>query len=99
VEVRWTHDRAQHITTRTDRYPDASNIEVRWASEAAADPRMHVDDPDSKSATAAVRIVGYSPTAGFIITVIAAHVDGALWGVTAWKTTGSERRAYLERLT
>lgn len=43
-----------------------------------------------------VRIVGYSPTAGFVITVIAAHIDGELWGVTAWKTTGSERRAYLE---
>jgi len=69
---------------------------MRWASEAAADPRARVDDPDPKSITAAVRIVGYSPTAGFVITVIAAHIDGDLWGVTAWKTTGSERRLYLE---
>ncbi len=96
MEVRWTQARAEHISTRAERYPDAGNIEVRWASEAPADPRARVNDPDAKSATGAVRIVGYSPTAGFVITVIAAHIDGELWGVTAWKTTGSERRAYLE---
>lgn len=40
--------------------------------------------------------MGYSPAAGFVITVIAARIGGELWGVTAWKTTGAERRTYQE---
>lgn len=94
--LRWTHGRAQHIATRSHRYPDAIGIDVAWTSEAAADPAALVQDPDPRSATGAVRIVGYSPAAGFVITVIAARLDGELWGVTAWKTTGAERRDYQE---
>lgn len=53
-------------------------------------------DPDPCSRTGAVRIVGYSPSAGFVITVIALPTDDELWGTTAWKTTGAERRTYQE---
>jgi len=53
-----------------------------------------VDNPST--ITTSVRIVGYSPAAGFLITVIAARIEGELWGVTAWKTTGAERRTYQE---
>lgn len=66
------------------------------AGEAAADPSAMISDPDPRSRTEAVRIVGYAPTAGFVITVIASRIDGELWGVTAWKTTGAERRIYQE---
>jgi hypothetical protein len=38
-----------------------------WTIEAAADPRRIVLDPDPKSRSGAVRIVGYSPDAGFVI--------------------------------
>jgi len=69
---------------------------VEWTSEAAADPRAMVIDPDPRSGSGAIRIVGYSPTAGFVLTVIAARIEGELWGVTAWKTTGAERRSYQE---
>jgi hypothetical protein len=55
-----------------------------------------ISDPDPRSKTGAVRIVGYSPTAGFVITVIALPLGDELWGVTAWKTTGAERRNYQE---
>lgn len=41
-------------------------------------------------------MVGYTPTAGFVITVIAMRIDDDLWGVTAWKSSGAERRSYLE---
>lgn len=44
----------------------------------------------------AVRIVRYSPAAGFVLTVIAIRLDAELWGVTAWKTIGAERRNYQE---
>jgi hypothetical protein len=96
MEVRWTGARAAHIGSRSQRYPDAVDIEVGWVEEAVADPRAMVTDPDPRSQTGAVRIVGYSPAAGFVLTVIALPVDGELWGVSAWKTTGAERRRYQE---
>ena len=92
--MRWTRARAEHIATRSRRYPDAIDIDVEWTSEAAADPRMMINDPDPRSGTGAVRIVGYSPAAGFVLTVIAVRIEGELWGVTARKTTGAERRVY-----
>jgi predicted HicB family RNase H-like nuclease len=79
VEVRWTRDRTQHIATRSHRYPDSIDIDVEWTSEAAADPRAMVIDPDPRSGSGAIRIVGYSPTAGFVLTVIAARIEGELW--------------------
>ena len=94
MAVRWTRTRAEHIARRSDRYPEATDIDVGWTEEAIADPRAIISDPDPRSHTHAVRIVGYSPTAGFVITVIALAIDGDLWGVTAWKTTGAERRDY-----
>lgn len=94
--MRWTQTRAEHIATRSQRYPDAVDVEVAWAAEAATDANATISDPDPRSVTGAVRIVGYSPAAGFVITVIAAHVEGELWGVTARKTTGAERRTHQE---
>ncbi|MDQ2788967.1 MAG: hypothetical protein DLM60_15700 [Pseudonocardiales bacterium] len=96
MEVRWTRARAEHIATRSSRYPDSIDIDVEWANEAAADPSAVISDPDPRSVTGAIRIVGYSPAAGLVITVIAARIDSELWGVTAWKTTGAERRTYQE---
>lgn len=94
--MRWTHARAEYVATRSDRYPDATDIEIAWTREAVADARAVVSDPDPRSKTGAVRIVGYSPTAGFVITVIALPLNNELWGVAAWKTTGAERRNYQE---
>jgi len=94
--VRWTQARADHIAARSQRYPDAIDIDIAWATEAAADPHAMIIDPDPRSRSGAVRIVGYSPAAGFVITMIAARIEGELWGVTAWKTTGAERRNYQE---
>lgn len=96
VKVRWTETRADHIATRSQRYPDATDIDVLWTQEAVADPRAMVSDPDPRSRTGATRMVGYSPTAGFVITVIALRLDEELWGVSAWKTSGVERRNYQE---
>jgi hypothetical protein len=46
--------------------------------------------------TSPVSVVGFSPSAGFLITVISRRIDDQMWGVTAWKTTGAERRRYEE---
>ncbi|MCM3921760.1 hypothetical protein ND748_08800 [Frankia sp. AiPs1] len=42
----------------------------------------------------AARLIGYSRTAGFVLTVIFDPTDQA--GITAWKTRGSDLRDYLE---
>lgn len=69
---------------------------MNWTQEAASDTERSSPKQEFGSQTGTVRMVGYSPTAGFVITVIALDIDGELWGVTAWKTTGAERRKYWE---
>jgi hypothetical protein len=52
-----------------------------------------VRDPDPKSTSgAAAPIIGSSPGAGCVLTIIVRSADGA--GVNAWKTTGADLRAY-----
>jgi hypothetical protein len=41
-----------------------------------------------------IRLIGYSASAGFVLTVIIDPVDHA--GVTAWKSRGADLRSYLE---
>jgi hypothetical protein len=77
---------------RSERYPGATNIQPDWTLQAAADPRAIVRDPDPKSHIGAIRIIGYSPSAGFVITVIA--TGGAHAGVTAWKSSGADLHDY-----
>lgn len=88
----WRDEDAEYIRRRSDRYQGATNIEPEWTVEAAADPRGIVHDPDPKSRTGAVRIIGFSASAGFVITVIA--TGGAHAGVTAWKSSGADLRDY-----
>jgi hypothetical protein len=90
----WDDEDADYIRRRSDRYPGALNIEPEWTLEAAADPRAIVRDPDPKSRTGAIRLIGYSPGAGFVLTVIVDPVDWA--GITAWKARGVDLRSYLE---
>lgn len=82
----WRDEDSQYIRHRSDRYPGATNIEPGWTLEAAADSRRIVYDPDPKSRTGAIRIIGYSPSAGFVVTVIA--TGGGCAGVTAWQSSG-----------
>jgi hypothetical protein len=88
----WRAEDADYIRRRSNRYPGATDIEVEWTLEAAVDPRRVVHNPDPKSRSGAVRIIGYSPSAGFVVTVIA--TGGAHAGVTAWKSSGADLRDY-----
>ena len=83
---------ADYIRRRSDRYPGTTDLDVDWTLEAAADPRRVVHDPDPKSRSRAVRIIGYSSSAGFVITIIATGTTHA--GVTAWKSSGADLRDY-----
>lgn len=88
----WRDEDADYIWRRSDRYPGATNIDPDWTLEAASDPRRIVNDPDPKSRTGAVRIIGFSRSAGFVVTVIA--TGGTHAGVTAWKSSGADLRDY-----
>jgi len=59
----WRPEDEEYIRRRSERYPGATDIEPEWTVEAAADPRAVVFDPDPKSRTGAVRLVGFSPRA------------------------------------
>lgn len=91
----WDEEDAAHIRTRSSRCPGATDIEPEWTSQAAADPHRVVRDPDPQSRAAYVRVVGYSPTAGFVFTVIIDPHDFS--GVSAWKTRGVDLCTYLDR--
>lgn len=41
-----------------------------------------------------IRLIGYSPSAGFVLTVVVDPMDHS--GVTAWKARGADLRDYLE---
>ena len=91
-ELWWPGVQAGYIRARGERYPDAVGIEPGWTMEVAADPHRTVRDPDPVSRSGAVRIIGFSSSAGFVLTVIMDAADGA--GITAWKTSGANPRAY-----
>jgi hypothetical protein len=92
ADLWWRDEDADYIRRRSDRYPGATDLEVDWTLEAAADPRSIIHDPDPKSRSGAVRIIGYSPSAGFVVTIIATGSTHA--GVTAWKSSGADLRDY-----
>lgn len=95
VGLWWDAQDAAHIRSRSARYPYATDIEPEWTLQAAADPARVVRYPDPKSRAAYIRLIGYSPGAGFVLTVIIDPQDRS--GVTAWKTRGADLRHYLER--
>jgi hypothetical protein len=75
------------------------NVYTEWATEACQDDRRLVSSAGSKSGMT-VRVTGFSPSAGFVVTVIVApkdHPPGTRWwGATAWKAKPSEVRQYDE---
>ena len=94
--IDWRH-RGAYIRTRSTRRSGETDIDPDWASEAAADPVAQVIDPDpaSKSGRSA-RVIGYSPTADMVITVIVLEDDGITYGVNAWRANPSDERDYWE---
>lgn len=90
----WEDEDAAHIRTRSTRYPGAQDIDPAWTLEAAADHDRVLRNPDPRSRVGYLRLIGHSPTADFVITVIADPDDWS--GVTAWKTTGADLHAYVQ---
>jgi hypothetical protein len=96
--VTWTAGQAEHVRTRSSRYPGAVNLEPEWATEAVMDPgRRFGLSPASKTGEG-IRVVGWSATAAQVLTVILIPEEhpptGAWLGVTAWVTKGRDLRDY-----
>jgi len=99
VEVRWSDAAAQHLA-RSQRYPDAVDIALGWTVEAVSDADAVQVDPYWTSRIKAIAIIGYSPTAGAVLVVLAYRdLDGDLHGMTAWPATGRALRLYSEGRT
>jgi hypothetical protein len=90
----WDDEDAEHIRRRSLRYPGAVDIDPAWTLEAAADPHRVTRDPDPKSWAGDIRVIGYSPSAGFVITVMIRSDNHS--GATAWRTSGADLRVYRE---
>lgn len=90
----WDEEDEEDIRTRSARYPGAVDLEPAWTLEAAADPDCLVRVPDPKSRVGYTRLIGHSPSARAVLTVIVDPYDGS--GVTAWITRGADLRHYLD---
>lgn len=91
----WTKEAAEHIRARSCRYPGAAGIEPEWTQEAVNDLFAVWLEPDPKSESGlGIRIIGYSTSAGAVLTVIAYRRGWQLRGATAYQARGSDLRKY-----
>ena len=90
----WDEEDAEHIRTRSARDPGAVDLEPVWTLEATTDPDSLVRQPDPKSRAGYAPLIGHSPSARAVLTVIIDPYDGS--GVTAWITRGADLRHYLD---
>jgi hypothetical protein len=68
--VTWTAGQAEHVRTRSSRYPGAVNLEPEWATEAVMDPRRRFGLSPASKTGEGIRVVGWSATAAQVLTVI-----------------------------
>ena len=92
VGLWWDDENSKHIRCRSLRYPGATDIEPAWTLRQQPILTGSPVILTLKSRLGHIRVVGHSPTAGFVITVIIDPADHS--GVTAWRTSGAELRAY-----
>lgn len=96
----WTETAAKHIRTRSSRYPGAVDIEPDWTQEAVNDLFAVWLEPDPRSVSRlGIRIIGYSASAGLVLTVIAVRQAWRLRGATAYQASGQDLRRYRKGLS
>ena len=76
---------------------DRHGVEAAWANEALKDPDALriVPDPASRSGRS-IRTIGYSPSAGCLLTVITVTEGDVIYGVNSWKSNDIDIRRYRE---
>jgi hypothetical protein len=87
TDVDWSH-RATHMY-------DRHGVTTAQANEALEDPDRVVIDPDYNSVSGGgVRIIGFSPLAMDVLTVIVVEEDGVEYGASAWPSNNKDRNIY-----
>jgi len=83
----WSH-RGDYMATR-------HGVTLEQANEALVDPDALVFDPDYASQSGrSVRTLGWSPSAGRLLTVITVAEDGVVYGVNGWPANDVDTRRY-----
>lgn len=84
-------------TYRADYMRDRHGTEAAWAKEALQDPDALriVPDPASRSGRS-IRTIGYSPSAGCLLTVITVTEGDVIYGVNSWRSNDIDIRRYRE---
>lgn len=96
VDLIWADEDAAYIRSRSSRYPGALDIEPEWTLEVLADERLVELAPYPTSRVGAAGLIGYSPSAGRVLVVVAYRdLDGDLHGMNAWPASGRDLKTYL----
>jgi len=89
VAVIWDDDREVHLARH--------QVTIAQAEEALADPDALVIEPDYASLLGlSTRTIGFSPSFGDLISVITYAENGLVYGATAFRAKGKDRRYYEE---
>lgn len=73
------------------------HVTVEEANQALRDPERIVIEPDYASTSGqSARIIGYSETAGDLLTIIAVTDGGIEYGANGWHSNPKDRRIYRE---
>lgn len=91
----WADEDADYIRGRSTRYLGALNVEPAWTQEVMADEHLVELSPYPSSRVRALGFLGYSPSAGRVLVVIAYRdLDGELHGMNAWPASGRDLTTY-----
>lgn len=95
VELWWAEEDADYIRHRSTRYPGALDLQPAWTQEAMADEHLVALSPYPASRVRATGYIGYSPSAGRVLVMIAYRdLDGELHGMNAWPASGRDLATY-----
>lgn len=95
VALYWAEEDAAYIRSRSTRYNGAMDIEPEWTLEVIADEQVVELAPYPTSRVGASGFIGYSPSAGRVLVVIAyPDMDGDLHGMNAWPASGRDLATY-----
>lgn len=98
--MNWAGEDADYIRSRSTRYPGGVDIEPAWTLEVLADEHLIELSPYPSSRVRASGFIGWSPSAGRVLVVIAYRdLDGDLHGMNAWPATGRDLAIYREVVT
>ncbi len=95
MELSWADEDADYIRSRSSRHSGALNVDPTWTQEVMTDDHLVELAPYPSSRVRASGFLGYSPSAGRVLVVIAYRdLDGELHGMNAWPASGRDLATY-----